>query len=293
MTKKQQIKLFEDKKVRVAWDDQEEKWYFSIVDVCGVLTDQPDYDGAKNYWKVLKFRLKEEGNESVTKCNQLKMVSPKDGKNYKTDVADTEQLFRLIQSIPSKKAEPFKRWMAEVASQRLDQMADPELSINQAVQDWRRLGYSESWINNRIKSIEVRKGLTDEWDRAGVQQGQQYASLTDIITREWSGKTTRQYKQFKGLKKESLRDNMTNTELILNMLAESAATDLSREQNPKGFTQSAKIAKKGGSVAKAARQKLESQLGHSVISPAKAADYLPPAQEPELLEGGEENEDNK
>ena len=293
MTKKQQIKLFEDKKVRVAWDDQEEKWYFSIVDVCGVLTDQTDYDGAKNYWKVLKFRLKEEGNESVTKCNQLKMVSPKDGKNYKTDVADTEQLFRIIQSIPSKKAEPFKRWMAEVAAQRLEQMQDPELSINQAVQDWRRLGYSESWINNRIKSIEVRKGLTDEWDRAGVQQGQQYASLTDIITREWSGKTTRQYKQFKGLKKESLRDNMTNTELILNMLAESAATDLSREQNPKGFTQSAKIAKKGGSVAKAARQKLESQLGHSVISPAKAADYLPSAQGPELLEGGEENDDNK
>ena len=279
MTKKQQIQLFEEKKVRTVWDDQEEKWYFSIVDVCGVLTDQPDYDGAKNYWKVLKFRLKEEGNESVTKCNQLKMVSPKDGKNYKTDVADAEQVFRLIQSIPSKKAEPFKLWMASVAKQRLDQLADPELSINQAVADWRRLGYSESWINNRVKSIEVRKGLTDEWDRAGVQQGQQYASLTDIITKEWSGKTTRQYKQFKGLKKESLRDNMTNTELILNMLAESAATDLSREQNPKGFKQSAKVAKKGGSVAKAARDKLESQLGHSVISQAKASDFLPPAEE--------------
>ena len=279
MTKKQQIQLFEEKKVRTAWDDQEEKWYFSIVDVCGVLTDQPDYDGAKNYWKVLKFRLKEEGNESVTKCNQLKMVSPKDGKNYKTDVADAEQVFRLIQSIPSKKAEPFKQWMASVAKQRLDQMQDPELSINQAIADWRRKGYSESWINNRVKSIEVRKGLTDEWDRAGVQQGQQYASLTDIITKEWSGKTTRQYKQFKGLKKESLRDNMTNTELILNMLAESAATDLSREQNPKGFKQSAKVAKKGGSVAKAARDKLESQLGHSVISQAKASDFLPPAEE--------------
>ena len=279
MTKKQQIQLFEEKKVRTAWDDQEEKWYFSIVDVCGVLTNQPDYDGAKNYWKVLKFRLKEEGNESVTKCNQLKMVSPKDGKNYKTDVADAEQVFRLIQSIPSKKAEPFKQWMASVAKQRLDQMQDPELSINQAIADWRRKGYSESWINNRVKSIEVRKGLTDEWDRAGVQQGQQYASLTDIITKEWSGKTTRQYKQFKGLKKESLRDNMTNTELILNMLAESAATDLSREQNPKGFKQSAKVAKKGGSVAKAARDKLESQLGHSVISQAKASDFLPPAEE--------------
>lgn len=279
MTKKQQIQLFEEKKVRTAWDDQEEKWYFSIVDVCGVLTDQPDYDGAKNYWKVLKFRLKEEGNESVTKCNQLKMVSPKDGKNYKTDVADAEQVFRLIQSIPSKKAEPFKLWMASVAKQRLDQLADPELSINQAIADWRRLGYSESWINNRVKSIEVRKALTDEWDRAGVKQGQQYASLTDIITKEWSGKTTRQYKQFKGLKKESLRDNMTNTELILNMLAESAATDLSREQNPKGFKQSAKVAKKGGSVAKAARDKLESQLGHSVISQAKASDFLPPAED--------------
>ena len=291
MTKKQQIQLFGEKKVRTAWDDQEEKWYFSIVDVCGVLTDQPDYDGAKNYWKVLKFRLKEEGNESVTKCNQLKMVSPKDGKNYKTDVADTEQLFRLIQSIPSKKAEPFKRWMSEVAAQRLDQMADPELSVNQAIADWRRLGYSESWINNRVKSIEVRKGLTDEWDRAGVQQGQQYASLTDIITKEWSGKTTRQYKQFKGLKKESLRDNMTNTELILNMLAESAATDLSKEQNPQGYKQSVKVAKKGGSVAKAARDKLESQLGHSVISPAKAADYLPPVEDVEALPEGEDKED--
>ena len=288
MTQRQKIQLFEDKKVRTAWDDQEEKWYFSIVDVCGVLTDQPDYDGAKNYWKVLKFRLKEEGNESVTKCNQLKMVSPKDGKRYNTDVADTEQFFRLIQSIPSKKAEPFKQWMAQVAKERLDQMADPELAIDQAIQDWRRKGYSENWINNRVKSIEVRKALTDEWDRAGVQQGQQYASLTDIITREWSGKTTRQYKQFKGLKKESLRDNMTNTELILNMLAESAATDLSREQHPQGYSQSAKVAKKGGSVAKAARDKLEQQLGHSVISPTKAADFLPPTEDVKALPDGDE-----
>ena len=278
MTQAQKIQLFEDKKVRTAWDDQEEKWYFSIVDVCGVLTEQPDYDVAKNYWKVLKFRLKEEGNESVTKCNQLKMVSPKDGKRYNTDVADTEQLFRLIQSIPSKKAEPFKQWMAQVAKERLDQIADPELSIDQAIQDWRRKGYSESWINNRVKSIEVRKALTDEWDRSGVQKGQEYASLTDIITREWSGKTTRQYKQFKGLKKESLRDKMTNTELILNMLAESAATDLSREQNPQGYNQSAKVAKQGGSVAKAARDKLEQQLGHPVISSAKAADQLPSSE---------------
>ena len=287
MTQKHKIQLFEDKKVRTAWDDELEEWFFSIVDVCGILTDQPDYDGAKNYWKVLKFRLKEEGNESVTNCNQLRMVSPKDGKRYKTDVADTEQMFRIIQSIPSKKAEPFKQWMAQVAARRLDQMADPELSIDQAIGDWHRKGYSESWINNRVKSIEVRKGLTDEWDRAGVQQGQQYASLTDIITKEWSGKTTRQYKQFKGLKKESLRDNMTNTELILNMLAESAATDLSKEQNPKGYKQSVKVAKTGGSVAKAARDKLESQLGHSVISPAKAADYLPPVGDMEALPEGD------
>ena len=275
MTKKQQIQLFEEKKVRTAWDEQEEKWYFSIVDVCGVLTDS---ENPQTYWRVLKNRLKKEGNETVTNCNALKMLSP-DGKMRLTDVADTEQLFRLIQSIPSKKAEPFKQWMASVAKLRLDQLTDPELSIEQAIADWRRKGYSESWVNNRVKSIEVRKGLTDEWNRAGVKQGQEYASLTDIITREWSGKTTKQYKLFKGLKKESLRDNMTNTELILNMLAESAATDLSKEQNPKGYSQSAKIAKKGGSVAKAARVELESQLGHSVISSAKAADYLPPAED--------------
>lgn len=277
MTQKHKIQLFEEKKVRTVWDDEQEEWYFSVVDVCAVLTDQPDYDTARKYWNKVKERLVKEGSQLVTDCHQLKMVSPKDGKRYKTDVASTEQLFRLIQSIPSKKAEPFKLWMAQVAKQRLDQMADPELSIQQAIDDWRRKGYSENWINNRVKSIEVRKALTDEWDRAGVQQGQQYASLTDIITKEWSGKTTRQYKQFKGLKKESLRDNMTNTELILNMLAESATTDLSKEQNPQGYSQSAKIAKKGASVAKVARNKLESQLGHSVISPTKAADYLPPA----------------
>ena len=282
MTQKHKIQLFEEKKVRTVWDDEKEEWYFSIVDVCAVLTDQLDYDTARKYWNKLKERLVKEGNELVTNCHQLKMVSPKDGKQYKTDVADTEQLFRLIQSIPSKKAEPFKQWMASVAKQRLDQLADPELSIEQAILDWRRKGYSESWINNRVKSIEVRKALTDEWDRAGVQQGQEYASLTDIITREWSGKTTRQYKQFKGLKKESLRDNMTNTELILNMLAESAATDLSREQHPQDYSQSAKVAKKGGSVAKAARDKLEQQLGHSVISPAKASDYLPPVEDTDV-----------
>ncbi len=288
MTQKHKIQLFEEKRVRTVWDDEQEEWYFSIVDVCAVLTDQPDYDTARKYWNKVKERLVKEGSQLVTDCHQLKMVSPKDGKRYKTDVASTEQLFRLIQSIPSKKAEPFKLWMAQVAKQRLDQMADPELTIQQAIDDWRRKGYSENWINNRVKSIEVRKALTDEWDRAGVQQGQQYASLTDIITKEWSGKTTRQYKQFKGLKKESLRDNMTNTELILNMLAESATTDLSREQNPKGYGQSMTIARKGGSVAKVARKKLESQLGHSVISPTKAADYLPPVGDVQALP-----EDNK
>ena len=288
MTQKHKIQLFEEKKVRTVWDDEQEEWYFSVVDVCAVLTDQPDYDTARKYWNKVKERLVKEGSQLVTDCHQLKMVSPKDGKRYKTDVANTEQLFRLIQSIPSKKAEPFKLWMAQVAKQRLDQMADPELSIQQAIDDWRRKGYSENWINNRVKSIEVRKALTDEWDRAGVQQGQQYASLTDIITKEWSGKTTRQYKQFKGLKKESLRDNMTNTELILNMLAESATTDLSKEQNPQGYSQSAKIARKGASVAKVARNKLESQLGHSVISPTKAADYLPPADKTRELPEPEE-----
>lgn len=287
MTNKQQIKLFEDKKVRVAWDDELEEWFFSVVDVCSVLTEQKTARGASNYWAVLKNRLIAEGaDEVLTNCKQLKMRAT-DGKMRSTDAADAETMFRIIQSVPSKKAEPFKQWMAAVAKQRLDQMADPELAINQAIHDWRRKGYSENWINNRVKSIEVRKGLTDEWDRAGVQQGQEYASLTDIITKEWSGKTTRQYKQFKGLRKESLRDNMTNTELILNMLAESAATDLSKEQSPQGYGQSAKIAKKGGSVAKAARDKLESQLGHSVISPAKAADYLPPIEDVESQPEGD------
>ena len=287
MTKKQQIKLFEDKKVRVAWDDELEQWFFSVVDVVEVLTESKD---PKDYLKKMRKREPALDDYVGTNCPLVAMTT-KTGKLRKTLAGIPEHIFRIIQSIPSKKAEPFKRWMAEVAAQRLEQMADPELAVNQAVADWRRLGYSENWINNHIKSIEVRKALTDEWDRAGVQQGQQYASLTDIITKEWSGKTTRQYKQFKGLKKENLRDNMTNTELILNMLAESAATDLSREQSPKGFTQSAKIAKKGGSVAKAARQKLESQLGHSVISPAKAADYLPPVDDVPQIENTEDNEE--
>jgi len=291
MTQKHQIQLFESKQVRSVWDEEQEKWYFSIVDVCAILTDQPDYDHAKNYWKVLKFRLVKEGNESVTNCNQLKLVSPKDGKRYKTDVADTEQLLRIIQSIPSPKAEPFKQWMAQVAAQRIDQMQDPELNFEQAYEDYRRLGYSDRWINQRLKSIEVRKELTDEWNRAGVTDSMQYASLTDIITRGWSGKTTKQYKKFKGLKKENLRDNMTNIELALNILAEASTTEISKAQNPKGFHQSAEVARRGGQIAGEAREKLEAQVGHSVISSAKASDYLPPADRVESLPEPEDETD--
>lgn len=231
MTKKEVVKIFEEKKVRTVWDDKEEKWYFSIVDVVAVLTDSAD---PQAYWRKLKQRLKQEGNETVTVCHGLKLRAA-DGKMRLTDVADTEQLFRFIQSIPSRKAEPFKRWMAQVASQRLEQMQDPEMSIEQAITDYKRLGYSEQWINRRVKSIEVRKELTDEWGRSGVKEGMEYATLTDIITREWSGMTTKQYKQHKGLKKESLRDNMTNVELALNMLAEASTTEISKQKSPKGF----------------------------------------------------------
>jgi hypothetical protein len=270
MTKRQVIKLFEERKVRTVWDDQEEKWYFSIVDVCGVLTDS---DNPQTYWRVLKNRLKKEGNETVTNCNALKMRAA-DGKMRLTDVADTEQLFRIIQSIPSPKAEPFKQWMAQVASLRLDQMQNPELSIDQAIIDYKRLGYSDAWINQRIKSIEVRKELTDEWKRTGVKEGLEYASLTDIITREWSGFTTKQYKHYKGLKKENLRDNMTNLEIALNILAEASATEISKDRNPKGFNAQTQVAKEGGSVAKTARKQLESKLGRSVITKEKASDHL-------------------
>lgn len=280
MTKKEALQLFEQKKVRTVWDDEEEKWYFSIVDVCGVLTDSKD---ATAYWRKLKQRLKEEGNETVTNCHGLKLLAA-DGKMRMTDVADTEQLFRIIQSIPSPKAEPFKQWMAQVASQRLDQMQNPELNIDQAIVDYKRLGYSDAWINQRIKSIEVRKELTDEWKRTGVQEGLEYASLTDIITREWSGFTTKQYKNYKGLRKENLRDNMTNLEIALNILAEASAAELSKQRDPKGFRGQKQVAKDGGSVAKAARTQLENQLGHSVISPSKANDYLLPKGTEEIVE---------
>ncbi len=279
------IKLFGEKNIRTVWDDKEEKWYFSIVDVVNVLTDSKDPTA---YWRKLKQRLKEEGNETVTNCHGLKLKAA-DGKMRMTDVADQEQLFRLIQSIPSPKAEPFKQWMAQVASTRVDQMQDPELDIQQAIADYKRLGYSDNWINQRIKSIEVRKELTDEWKRTGVKEGLEYASLTDIITKEWSGMTTKQYRQHKGLKKENLRDNMTNLEMAFNILAEASATELSKQRDPQGYSQQKGVAKDGGSVAKVAREKLESQLGHTIISSAKASDYLPPienADAKELLDDG-------
>ena len=271
--KKEAIKLFEERKVRTIWDDTHEKWYFSIVDVVAILADSKDLLTARKYWNKLKERLKKEGNETVSNCHQLKLEAA-DGKMRLTDVADTEKLFRLIQSIPSPKAEPFKLWMAEVASTRIDQLQDPERSIEQAVADYRRLGYSEAWINQRIKSIEVRKELTDEWKRTGVKEGVEYATLTDIITQQWSGFTTKEYKQYKGLKKENLRDNMTNLEMAFNILAEASATELSKQRDPQGVEEQKKVAKEGGGVAKVARKQLETQLGRSVISPTKAKDHL-------------------
>ena len=273
MNQKQSIQLFQDSKVRTVWDEEQEKWYFSVVDVVGILVDSVDYQTARNYWKVLKHRLLKEGNEMVTSCNRLKLLAP-DGKMRMTDVADAQQIFRIIQSIPSRKAEPFKQWMAQVASQRLDQMQDPELSIEQAMMDYHRLGYSEKWINQRIKSIEVRKELTDEWKRAGVKEGMDFATLTNILTKEWSGKTVGEYKNYKGLHKENLRDNMTNLELALNMLAEASTAEIHRTTNPDGFQASKQIAKQGGGVAKVARQQLEKELGHSVVSSLNARDTL-------------------
>ena len=275
MTKKEIIKVFEERKVRTVWDDKEEKWYFSIVDVVAVLTDSAD---PKQYLKRMKSRDESLKANWGTICTLVPLVS-EDGKKHKEMTADTEGIFRLIQSIPSPKAEPFKQWMAQVAAIRLEQMQDPEMSIEQAIADYKRLGYSDQWINRRIKSIEVRKELTDEWHRSGVKEGVEYATLTDIITREWSGMTTKQYKNHKGLKKESLRDNMTNVELALNMLAEASTTEISRQKNPKGFSQSAKVAQEGGSVAAAARKQLESKTGKSAISSEKASDYLLPPEE--------------
>ncbi|WP_301704604.1 Bro-N domain-containing protein [uncultured Parabacteroides sp.] len=270
MTKKEAIKIFEEKKVRTLWDDETEEWYFSVVDVVSVLTDSVD---PAAYWRKLKQRLKEEGNETVTNCHGLKMPAL-DGKMRVTDVATTEQLFRLIQSIPSPKAEPFKLWMAQVAKERLDEMQDPEQTIDRAMREYKALGYSDHWINQRLKSIEIRKDLTDEWRRHDLQEGVQFATLTDIIYKTWSGKTSKEYKRFKGLKKENLRDNMTNTELALNMLAEAATTELSKEKDPQQFEEHVQIAQQGGKAAEAARKQLESDLGHSVISPLNAKSGL-------------------
>ena len=270
MSKQNAIQVFEGKKVRTLWDDEEEKWFISIVDAIEVLTASPN---PRKYWSVLKLRLKKEGSQLATNCSQLKMQSA-DGKFYKTDVADTEQLFRLIQSIPSPKAEPFKLWLAQVASERLDEMQDPELSIDRALEQYLKLGYSENWINQRLKSIEIRKELTDEWRKRGLKAGVQFATLTDIITKAWADKTTKEYKVLKGLKKENLRDNMTNTELILNMLAEASTKDISQAVNPTSFDDSKRVAKQGGNVAKVARLELEAKTGKKVVTSLNAKTAL-------------------
>jgi hypothetical protein len=266
--KNNRIKLFEQQPVRAIWDEEAEKYWFSVVDIVALLTDN-DYQGGRKYWKVLKGRLLAEGNQLVSNCYQLKMQAP-DGKMRLTDVADTEQVLRIVQSIPSKKAEPFKMWLAKVGNERIDETVDPELSINRAIHDYRRLGYSENWINQRIKSIEVRKALTDEWDKSGVREGEEYAVLTDLMTKTWSDMTSREYKKYKGLKKENLRDNMTNTELVLNMLSEVAATDISVARQPVGFGESATVAKEGAKAAKAARAQIEESTGKSVVSKLNA-----------------------
>ncbi|MBE6628991.1 MAG: hypothetical protein E7629_08705 [Ruminococcaceae bacterium] len=275
MDKEKSIKLFQNKEIRTAWNTEEEDWYFSVVDVVETLTDSTDYQTARKYWNKLKQRLKEEGNETVTNCHQLKMPAA-DGKMRLTDVANTQQLLRIIQSIPSPKAEPFKMWLAKVGAERLDEIADPEKTIDRAVETYRQKGYSEGWINQRLKSIEIRKGLTDEWDRTGVKQGMEYAILTDEITRAWSGMSTREYKAYKGLKKGNLRDNMTNLELVLNMLAEVSTTEISKANNPTSLDENKVVARQGGQVAGEARRNLEKQLGKPVVSPLNAAEALHP-----------------
>ena len=289
MTKREISKLFDDRKIRTVWDDEQEKWYFSIVDVVGVLVDSKDYQTARKYWNKLKQRLKEEGFEPVTNCHQLKLRA-EDGKLRLTDVADTEQLFRIIQSIPSPKAEPIKQWMARVASERLDQLQDPELSIQQAMMDYKRLGYSDNWINQRLKSIEIRKDLTDQWKLHNVEEGIQYATLTDIIYRQWAGKTAKEYKQFKGLKKENLRDNMTNEELVLNMLAELSTTSITKSKNPQTLEDNMQCAADGGDVARVAREQLEAKTGRNVVSPLSAKKFFEGQTTKGEIEDKENNE---
>ena len=288
MSQQEQIKIFQEQKVRSVWDEEKEEWYFSIVDVVGALTESAN---PTDYLKKMRKREPELGLYIGTNCPQILMTTSS-GRKRKTLAGTAEHVFRIIQSIPSKKAEPFKQWMAQVAAERLNQMQDPELNFEQAYSDYRRLGYSDKWINQRLKSIEIRKALTDEWNRAGVKEGLQYASLTDIITQEWSGKTTKQYKKFKGLHKESLRDNMTNMELALNIFAEASTAEISKARNPKGFKQSAEIAHRGGKIAGEARKKLEEQIGHSIISKEKASDYLPPADRRESLPA-DDKDDNE
>ena len=270
MTQKQAIQLFEERKVRTVWDDEAGKWYVSIVDVIAVLTESKD---AAAYWRKLKQRLKAEGNETVTHCHGLKMTAP-DGKMRLTDVADVEQLFRLVQSIPSPKAEPFKLWLSSLARERLEEIDDPEQGIDRMLEYYHRKGYSENWINQRLKSIEVRKELTDEWERRGIKKGQEYATLTDIITLGWSGMTTRQYKQYKGLKTESLRDNMTNLELVLNMLAEATTTEISKERKPRTTAANRAVAAQGGRIAGNTRREIEAQTGKRIVSPLTAKQVL-------------------
>ena len=288
MTKREIPKLFEDKKIRTVWDDEEEKWYFSIVDVVGALTDSID---ANAYWRKLKQRLKQEGNETVTSCHSLKLRAA-DGKMRLTDVADTEQLFRIIQSIPSPKAEPIKLWIAHVAAERIGQMQDPELSIQQALIDYKRLGYSDNWINQRLKSIEIRKDLTDQWKLHIVEEGIQYATLTDIIYQHWAGKTAKEYKHFKGLKKENLRDNMTNEELVLNMLAELSTTSITKSKNPQTLEDNMKCAADGGDVARVAREQLESKTGRNVVSPLSAKRFFEEQKDQGLLDNDVESANN-
>lgn len=289
MVKKNSIKLFGDDKIRAIWDDDQEKWYFSIVDVIAVLTESPN---PQTYWRVLKKRLKDEGNETVTNCNALKMRAA-DGKMRLTDVADTEQLLRIIQSVPSPKAEPFKMWLAKVGADRLDQMQDPELSIQQAMIDYKRLGYSDNWINQRLKSIEIRKDLTDQWKLHNVEEGVQFASLTDIIYQAWAGRTTKEYKQYKGLKKENLRDNMTNEELVLNMLAELSTTSITKAKNPQTLDENKQCAKEGGNVARVAKEELESKTGRQVVSPLSAKRFFEAQQSKKSLEDNNNDKEEK
>lgn len=283
MVNKNSIKLFGGDKIRAVWNDEQEKWYFSVVDVVAVLTESKDFQTARKYWNKLKQRLKEEGFEPVTNCHQLKMPAA-DGKMRLTDVADTEQLLRIIQSVPSPKAEPFKTWLAKVGAERLDQMQDPELSIQQAMVDYKRLGYSDNWINQRLKSIEIRKDLTDQWKLHNVEEGVQYATLTDIIYQSWAGRTSKEYKQLKGLKKENLCDNMTNEELVLNMLAELSATSITKAKNPQTLDENKTCAKEGGDVARVAREQLESKTGRSVVSPLSAKRFFEAQQPKEELD---------